>query len=138
MSWAVVLIPVTLLGAARCDDCGGGYDGRNAGSRCLQAGHDRGSAGLVTDDYRLLARLDAVHVDEAQHGAAQHDAGEVVVLEDERRFVGPGGDDDLCGAQLHEPLPHGGLRGTILLDNAEQVALVEAEAGRGREHLYGG
>ena len=125
-----------MLGAARRDDLSGGHHGCNAGSRFLQAGYNRGSACLITDHHCLLAGLDTVRVDEAQYRTAQHDAGQIVVLEDERRFVGAGCDDDLRGPQLHEPLPYMGLPDTILLDNAEQVALVQAQAGRRREHLH--
>ena len=103
------------------------------GSTGLEAGvHDRGHpdagveqlvreprAGCGTTDYdRARTGLDRVQVQQPAHPAAEHDAGQVVVLEHRGIFVPPRCDDQAFGAQVDQPLA---------LHDAEQPAFVAAE-----------
>ena len=111
-----------------------GLAGREAGV------HDRGHpdasveqlvcephAGSGTTDHdRALTRFDGVQVQQPAYPAAEHDAGQVVVLEHRGIFVPPRCDDQAFGAQVDQPLA---------LHDAEQSAFVAAEyRGRG-QHL---
>jgi hypothetical protein len=68
---------------------------------------------------------DAVEPGQAQHAVAEHDTRQVVVVEDERPLPPARADDDLPRPHLEEALPP---------ERPEQVALVQAERRRPRQH----
>ncbi len=99
---------------------GAGFDGGSGDVGQLGAGVDDGGdldaggaqvrgqgVGAVVggaDDHALPGGH-GVAVEVAADGRGEHDAGAVVVLEDQRAFVGAGGQDHLVGTDVPNPLP---------------------------------
>ena len=110
-------------------------DGGHGGAPGQQV-FDQGVGGIVRGGHHdLLADLDAVAVQVRAGGGGQHDAGAVVVLEDQRAFVRAGGQHDLCGADVPDAFaghPGTQLAGQVVgaaLDCQDVVGVVAAEGG---------
>src|SRR5260370_40925854 len=89
-------LPSPMSGGGNCGDyglAGADVDDRfddDAGP--LQISRDGIGAVVVGEDHRALPRRDAVPIDVRAGCPGEHDAAPVVVREDERPFVGSGGD----------------------------------------------
>jgi hypothetical protein len=108
--------------------------------RRVQVGGDRVGGGARRRDHDPAARRDAVAVDEDAQALGQHDARPVVVGEDERALVRAGGEDDLAGAHLPEPLAGQIVRRAgpaemvgDALHQGDVVVIVVAEGGGARQ-----
>ncbi len=104
------------VGVAACvDECGD----HDAGGAQIEGDVD---ATIVGDhDHRPTSRLDAIEPMQALRRAAEHHAGQVVVLEHHRILDDAARHDDLTRPQRHEP---------VLLEHPQQAVLVEPERRR--------
>ena len=114
VSWPVVLatalpistrVPAAAAAAAVSLSCG--RASTTASTRmpaATQVGGQGVGAVVGGADDHALPRRHGVAVEVAADRGGEHDAGAVVVLEDQGPFVGAGGEDDLGGADVPDPL----------------------------------
>ena len=111
------------------DDCGD----LDAGG--LQVRSQRVGAVIGGADDNAPAGRDGVTVEVSADRRGEHDAGAVVVLEDQRAFVGAGSNHHLVGAHVPDPLAGhagGGGAGQVVgavLDGDDVVGVVGTEGG---------
>ena len=81
---------------------------------------------VMTDHHRSGTGLHAIQVQQASDPAAEHDAGEIVVLKNGGIFVAPGGNNHTLCTQMNQPLG---------LHHAQQPAFIAAKGSRGRQNI---
>jgi len=102
---------------------------RDAGGSQMRG--QRIGAVVVGEDDGVPSRRHPIAVEVRTHGAGQHDAGAIIVGEDERPFVRAGGDHNIPGANLPEALSLSAALGA-----QNQVLIVIAEGCRAGEAAY--
>ena len=107
-------VPASTAAAATVGELRAGVDdGGDLDAGGPQVGGQGVGAVVGGADDDALPGGHGVAVEVAADGRGEHDAGAVVVLEHQRAFVGAGGQDDLLGTDVPDPLPGhpGGGRG---------------------------
>ena len=127
-------------GCGRCGGCfaqlrTGVHDGFDADAGGPEVGGQGVGAVVGGADDHAGTGGHGVAVEVAADRGGEHDAGAVVVFEDQRAFVGAGGQDDLGGADVPDPLAGHAGRGRgqevvrPVLGRDDVVGVVGAEGG---------
>ena len=113
-----------------------GVDDRGDGDACRMEVGDEVVGGVVRRRHgHVLPGGHTIAAEVGAHGRGEHDAGAVVVGEDDRAVVGAGGEHDLTGTDMPDLLAHSAAIGLgdgvgAVFEGDEVVRVVAAEDGR--------